>query len=55
MTPASKSSVDYTDNGSKSEHCSICEHYVNPTTCEVVVGRIVPEGWCKRFDLKEKH
>lgn len=52
MTKVSKESVNYTDQGSPQEHCSNCSHYLNPTTCEVVVGRIRPEGWCKRWTKK---
>lgn len=36
------------------EHCSICEHYVNKTTCEIVQGKINPEGWCKKFEKDKK-
>ena len=46
-------SAEYTDHGSKEEHCSICNHYINATTCRIVTGRIVPEGWCKHFVKKE--
>jgi len=53
MRTYSKESVKYTDNGSKEEHCSICEYYVNQTTCKIVVGRIKPEGWCEKFEDKE--
>lgn len=49
MIKQSKEQVRYTDSGTDAEHCSICTHYLNPTTCEVVVGRIVPRGWCKLF------
>ncbi len=52
MTKVSQASVKYTDHGSKEEHCSNCGHYVNPTTCEVVVGKIRPEGWCERWKAK---
>jgi hypothetical protein len=46
----SKAAVNYTDNhGASNEQCSKCVHYVNATTCEIVVGRIRPEGWCKKF------
>lgn len=48
----SKEQTDYTPNGSEAEHCSICAHYINPTTCEVVIGRIQPEGWCKLWRKK---
>jgi hypothetical protein len=53
-TRYSKEEADYTDDGSKEEHCSICSHYVNPTTCDIVVGRIAPGGWCKHFDKEKK-
>lgn len=46
----SKDSVKYTDSGTDAEHCSICTHYLNPTTCAIVVGRIVPRGWCEKFE-----
>ena len=46
---ASKSEADYTDNGSKSEHCSICRYYVNRNACEIVTGQIESDGWCKFF------
>lgn len=43
-----KSEVHYTDKG-KAEHCSICEHYMNKTTCKIVAGEINHNGWCNRF------
>jgi len=46
----SKESAEYTDHGTEDEHCAICSHYVNSTTCEIVAGRIVSGGWCKHFD-----
>jgi len=53
MTRESKEQVDYTDDhGTSPEQCSNCKHYLNPTTCERVVGRINPNGWCKRWGKK---
>lgn len=49
----SKEDAKYTDSGTDAEHCSICTHYLNPTTCAIVVGRIVPRGWCRFFEKKE--
>ena len=37
----------YTKLGTKSEHCGNCDHYEAGPSCEVVVGPIVPDGWCK--------
>lgn len=58
MEPASqaklsKEQTKYTDHGSRQEHCSLCEHYVNPTTCDRVVGRITPQGWCNQFEKED--
>ncbi len=50
----SKSDVEYSDDhGSSDEQCSRCAHYVNPTTCRIVAGRINPEGWCNQFERAE--
>ena len=51
---ASKFSVQYTDHGTKQEHCSICKHYVSPVICAVVEGRIKAGGWCKKFEKKDE-
>ena len=44
-----KAVVAYTHQGTPKEHCSICAHYINATTCGIVRGRISPGGWCKKF------
>lgn len=31
------------------DHCSVCRHYVNSTTCSLVIGTIAPDGWCNQF------
>ena len=54
MTPKyDKVEVRYTDRGGK-EHCSICRHYLNYDTCEIVSGDIRPNGWCNRFSHGSK-
>jgi hypothetical protein len=54
MPKLSQAAVDYTDSGSKEEHCAIWQYYVNRTTCELVMGPIASGGWCKRFRA-DKH
>jgi hypothetical protein len=50
----SKKSVDYTDDhGTSSEQCSKCVHYILGKACEIVEGRILPEGWCNQFKRKD--
>jgi hypothetical protein len=53
MRRYSKEETEYTDDhGTSPEQCSKCTYYANPTTCEIVVGRIRPEGWCNKFEAK---
>jgi hypothetical protein len=50
----SKTVVEYVaDHGDSDEQCAKCDHYVNPTTCKIVAGRINPDGWCNRFSGRE--
>ena len=44
-----KAAAQYTVQGTKSEHCSICEHYAAPGGCTKVSGSIAAGGWCKLF------
>lgn len=50
----SKDAAQYTDHGSPSEHCAICDHWTATGTgdtgrCRIVAGRILAEGWCRHF------
>lgn len=50
----SKEAARYTDDGSPSEHCAICEHYSAGGTrdlgqCRIVSGPIRATGWCRHF------
>ena len=51
--PYTMEEVEYTDDGSEAEHCSICDHYVNATTCAIVNGVINAGGWCNKFTQYE--
>jgi hypothetical protein len=45
-----KKAVAYTDDhGTSSEQCSKCEYYQSATVCKIVIGKINPGGWCKKF------
>jgi hypothetical protein len=47
----SKADASYVEQGTKAEHCSICEHFVasRDPRCSEVTGRIHPGGWCRLF------
>lgn len=46
-----KADVDY-GRGLRNAHCSICQHFREPAACELVIGRIRPQDWCKLFQRK---
>lgn len=45
---AEKDTVDY-GRGMKSAHCAICRHWKPPDQCEIIIGKISPQGWCNLF------
>jgi hypothetical protein len=45
----SKSEVSYVDISKTSERCSGCDHFLPPSACEGVAGKISPRGWCTRY------
>jgi len=44
----SKLEAEY-GKGMKSAHCGICRHFGPPHDCEVVIGTVNSDGWCKYF------
>lgn len=32
--------------------CGTCGHYLTPSSCELVEGQIIPDGWCKFYAQK---
>jgi hypothetical protein len=45
----SKQSASYQDQPNGQQRCAQCTHFVAPASCQVVIGTIVPNGWCKLF------
>jgi hypothetical protein len=39
----------YQDHPNGRHHCGACEHFRAPDHCEIVHGRISPDGWCRHF------
>ena len=31
------------------QRCGVCKHFRPPSSCEIVAGKIVPNGWCRFF------
>lgn len=51
----SKQAVHYVDDhGDSTEQCSKCVHFHMPDKCDVVIGHVVPGGWCDEFKRKRR-
>lgn len=48
MKRSTKDAADYT-RGTKAAHCALCRHFVAPEACQIVTGKISPQGWCEYF------
>ena len=44
-----KAASRYMNHPNGPERCAGCRHFQAPGSCEVVMGRISPHGWCKWF------
>lgn len=47
-----KASVDYS-KGKGNTICAKCVHYLGEGRCEIVMGKIEEDGWCKLFAAKD--
>lgn len=48
----SKATAHYQYHPHGKQHCSICAHFHGPDSCEIVEGRIAPNGWCRYFEAR---
>jgi hypothetical protein len=44
-----KAASHYMNHPNGNQRCAGCKHFKPPGSCEVVMGRISPHGWCKWF------
>jgi hypothetical protein len=49
----SKAETGYQDQPHGKERCGVCSMYRSPNRCTLVRGLILPQGWCKQFELKK--
>lgn len=45
----SKQAANYIDYSMSGEKCRNCQHFIPLSRCEIVEGKINPNGWCKYF------
>jgi hypothetical protein len=51
-TKISQKAAQYQDHPKGSQRCAICAHFVPPASCQLVAGKISPDGWCVLFAAK---
>ena len=51
--PKRTHAVVHYGTGMPSAHCSICEHFRAPHSCEIVESPIRPDGWCNQFRKRQ--
>jgi hypothetical protein len=50
-----KAASRYMNHPNGDQRCAACRHFQPPGSCEVVMGRISPHGWCKWFRGRHGH
>ncbi|WP_150117846.1 twin-arginine translocation signal domain-containing protein [Microvirga vignae] len=45
-----KAVARYQDRPNRGQRCGRCMHFIEPGGCEIVTGRISPQGWCRYFE-----
>ena len=46
--------VQYQEKPKGPQECDNCLHFVAPSSCKMVEGKINPKGWCQLYALKPK-
>lgn len=44
-----KDAVEYGPGDVDGQHCGACTHFIEPSRCEIVYGRIRSGGWCRKW------
>ena len=55
MKKTSKASVSYQNEPRGGERCDKCAMFVKPNGCTLVMGHILPQGWCVEYEPKEQN
>jgi hypothetical protein len=45
----SQSAAGYQDHPNGGRRCALCAHFQQPNSCQLISGRISPDGWCRVF------
>jgi hypothetical protein len=49
----SQADAEYQNRPKNGLTCAACSLFRQPRSCEIVEGDIIPNGWCKFFDLPD--
>lgn len=47
-----KIKAEYQNNPKGTQQCNKCTMFRRPNSCTLVIGYILPQGWCKHFERK---
>lgn len=47
-----QSAAQYQDSPKNGQQCSTCAHFQPPNSCQLVEGKISPNGWCALYMKK---
>lgn len=42
----------YQDKPKEGAKCATCQHFQSPASCQIVAGKISPNGWCQMYIKK---
>lgn len=49
--PVSKTRARYQDKPNDIQSCASCAQFKAPDHCNVVIGKVSPDGWCALFEM----
>ena len=54
QTKIAQKLVQYQEKPKGPQECDNCLHFVPPSSCKMVAGKINPKGWCQLYAPKPK-
>lgn len=49
--PVSKARAKYQEKPKDIQSCASCAQFRAPDGCNVVIGKVIPDGWCALFEM----
>jgi High potential iron-sulfur protein len=49
----SQKDAEYQPTPKNGQSCATCQHFIAPSSCKLVKGKISPQGWCTFWGPKQ--